>query len=64
MRISRIGPTPKPIAPDRQGSDVRGGVVRVDRQRLYHLVSAPRVEHHALTLRFSPGVAGYAFTFG
>ena len=24
----------------------------------------PRVEHHALTLRFSPGVAGYAFTFG
>jgi cytochrome c biogenesis protein CcdA/thiol-disulfide isomerase/thioredoxin len=53
-----------PIAPDRQGSDVHGGVVRVDRQRLYHLVSAPRVERHALTLRFSPGVAGYAFTFG
>jgi cytochrome c biogenesis protein CcdA/thiol-disulfide isomerase/thioredoxin len=54
----------KPIAPDRQGSDVRDGVVHVDRQRLYHLVSAPGVEHHALTLRFSPGVAGYAFTFG
>jgi cytochrome c biogenesis protein CcdA/thiol-disulfide isomerase/thioredoxin len=54
----------KPIATDREGADVRGGVVRVDRQRLYHLVSAPRVEHHALTLRFSPGVAAYAFTFG
>ncbi|HEY7623188.1 MAG TPA: cytochrome c biogenesis protein DipZ, partial [Solirubrobacteraceae bacterium] len=41
----------KPIAPDREGADVHAGVVRVDRQRLYHLVSAPRVEHHALTLR-------------
>jgi thiol-disulfide isomerase/thioredoxin len=54
----------KPIAPDRSGGDVHGGTVRVDRQRLYHLVSAPRVEHHALTLRFSSGVSGYAFTFG
>jgi hypothetical protein len=54
----------KPIARDREGADVHSGVVRVDRQRLYHVVSAPRVEHHALTLRFSPGVAGYAFTFG
>jgi cytochrome c biogenesis protein CcdA/thiol-disulfide isomerase/thioredoxin len=54
----------KRIAPDRAGSDVHGGAVRVDRQRLYHLVSAPHVEHHALTLRFSSGVSGYAFTFG
>jgi hypothetical protein len=54
----------RPIAADRAGTDVHGGTVRVDRQRLYHLVAAPRVEHHALTLRFSPGVAGYAFTFG
>jgi cytochrome c biogenesis protein CcdA/thiol-disulfide isomerase/thioredoxin len=54
----------KPMAPDRSGADVHGGSVRVDRQRLYHLVSAPSVEHHALTLRFSSGVSGYAFTFG
>jgi hypothetical protein len=54
----------KPIAPNRSGADVHGGIVRVDRQRLYHLVSAPGVEHHALTLRFSSGVSGYAFTFG
>jgi cytochrome c biogenesis protein CcdA/thiol-disulfide isomerase/thioredoxin len=53
-----------PIPADRAGADVHGGVVRVDRQRLYHLVSAPAVEHHELTLRFSSGVAGYAFTFG
>jgi thiol-disulfide isomerase/thioredoxin len=54
----------KPIARDRAGADVHDGAVRVDRQRLYHLVSAPGVEHHALTLRFSSGVSGYAFTFG
>jgi cytochrome c biogenesis protein CcdA/thiol-disulfide isomerase/thioredoxin len=53
-----------PIHADRAGADVHGGVVRVDRQRLYHLVSGPAVEHHALTLRFSSGVSGYAFTFG
>jgi cytochrome c biogenesis protein CcdA/thiol-disulfide isomerase/thioredoxin len=54
----------RPIAADRSGADVHGGVVRVDRQRLYHLVSAPTSAHHALTLRVSPGVQAYAFTFG
>ena len=53
-----------PIPADRAGGDVHGGVVRVDRQRLYHLVSAPKGEHHRLTLRVSPGVGAYAFTFG
>jgi cytochrome c biogenesis protein CcdA/thiol-disulfide isomerase/thioredoxin len=53
-----------PIADDRAGADVHHGVVRVDRQRLYHLVSAPTGEHHALTLRVGPGVQAYAFTFG
>ena len=38
--------------------------MRVTSQRLYHLVSLPGVENHVLTLRFAPGVAGYAFTFG
>ena len=33
-------------------------------QRLYTLVSLPRSERHHLTLRFAPGVSGYAFTFG
>jgi hypothetical protein len=53
-----------PIPADRAGDDVHGGVVRVDRQRLYHLVSAPKGEHHRLTLRVGPGVGAYAFTFG
>jgi hypothetical protein len=36
----------------------------VTTQRLYHLVSRPRPEQHTLGLRFSPGVSGFAFTFG
>jgi hypothetical protein len=38
--------------------------VAVRRQRLYELVSLPRAGEHRLRLRFEPGVAGYAFTFG
>jgi hypothetical protein len=38
--------------------------VTVRRQRLYELVSLPRAGEHRLSLRFEPGVAGYAFTFG
>jgi cytochrome c biogenesis protein CcdA/thiol-disulfide isomerase/thioredoxin len=46
------------------GADVHDGVVKVRRQRLYSLVSLPQEEQHHLTLRFAPGVSGYAFTFG
>jgi cytochrome c biogenesis protein CcdA/thiol-disulfide isomerase/thioredoxin len=38
--------------------------VTVDGRRLYVLMKRPRPEAHELTLRFEPGVAGYAFTFG
>jgi len=38
--------------------------VSVTSQRLYHLLSRPQAAAHDLLLRFSPGVAGYAFTFG
>jgi cytochrome c biogenesis protein CcdA/thiol-disulfide isomerase/thioredoxin len=46
------------------GADVHGGVVTVRRQRLYSLVSLPTDEERRLSLRFAPGVSGYAFTFG
>ena len=46
------------------GADVSGGVVRVTGQRLYRLVDLPKAGRHTLTLRFDPGVSGYAFTFG
>jgi cytochrome c biogenesis protein CcdA/thiol-disulfide isomerase/thioredoxin len=54
----------RPIAAGRAGPDVHGDTVRVDRQRLYHLMTAPKGEHHRLTLEVSPGVGAYAFTFG
>jgi hypothetical protein len=38
--------------------------VTVTGQRLYTLVSMPKVRRFRLTLRFAPGISGYAFTFG
>jgi cytochrome c biogenesis protein CcdA/thiol-disulfide isomerase/thioredoxin len=38
--------------------------VRVTADRLYTLVERPKIDDHLLELHFSPGVAGYAFTFG
>src|SRR3954470_15998966 len=54
----------KPAGAGVAGADVRGGRVTVTSQRLYTLVSLPRNERHALKLRLSPGVSGFAFTFG
>jgi hypothetical protein len=46
------------------GDDVHAGALTVRRQRLYRLVALSSAQHRTLTLRFDPGVAGYAFTFG
>ena len=54
----------RPIRAAEAGADVHGGRVTVRRQRLYRLAELPRAGEHLLTLRFAPGVAGYAFTFG
>ncbi|HVD86610.1 MAG TPA: cytochrome c biogenesis protein DipZ [Solirubrobacterales bacterium] len=54
----------KPISAGAAGSDVHGGVVSVDSQRLYNLVDLPRVGQHVLRLEPEAGVTGYAFTFG
>ncbi len=53
-----------PISSAEAGSDVHGGVVNVDSQRLYNLVDLPAVAGHVLELEPEPGVMGYAFTFG
>jgi cytochrome c biogenesis protein CcdA/thiol-disulfide isomerase/thioredoxin len=53
-----------PVRPAEAGEDVRGGRVSVREERLYRLLSLPRVEDRRLTLRVPPGVTGYAFTFG
>jgi cytochrome c biogenesis protein CcdA/thiol-disulfide isomerase/thioredoxin len=54
----------KPISKEDAGADVHGGAVTVTGQRLYSLVSLPADQQKRLTLRFAPGVSGYAFTFG
>ncbi len=54
----------RPISSADAGSDVHGGVVTVNSQRLYNLVDLPRVEGHVLELEPQAGVMGYAFTFG
>jgi cytochrome c biogenesis protein CcdA/thiol-disulfide isomerase/thioredoxin len=38
--------------------------VHVTTQKLYHLLSRPEPGTHDLRLRFAPGVAAFAFTFG
>jgi cytochrome c biogenesis protein CcdA/thiol-disulfide isomerase/thioredoxin len=40
------------------------GTVRVRKSRLYTLLRLPELRNGLLELRFSPGVRGYAFTFG
>ncbi len=54
----------KPISAASSGEDVKDGKVTVTHQQLYELVSLSSVEEHRLTLKFAPGVSGFAFTFG
>ncbi|MEJ7783356.1 MAG: cytochrome c biogenesis protein DipZ [Solirubrobacteraceae bacterium] len=61
-----LSPPPKRDAGRVQVS-VDGRVTKtvvVRRQRLYTLADFPQTGTHVLELRFEPGVAGYAFTFG
>ena len=54
----------RPVSARAAGADVRGGRVTVREERLYRLLALPEVRDSELTLRFPPGVTGYAFTFG
>ena len=54
----------RPIPDSLAGEDVHDAEAVVSAQRLYRLVDLPRAGRHLLSLRFAPGVAGYAFTFG
>ncbi len=54
----------RPISEQESGEDVRGGRLTVRDQRLYRIVSLPKVEDRRLSLELPAGVSGYAFTFG
>jgi cytochrome c biogenesis protein CcdA/thiol-disulfide isomerase/thioredoxin len=53
-----------PIEDRFTGEDVSGGAATISDQRLYRLADLPDAGDHTLTLRFEPGISGYAFTFG
>jgi cytochrome c biogenesis protein CcdA/thiol-disulfide isomerase/thioredoxin len=54
----------KPIGPDGAGDDVHGGLVTVNRQRLYNVVKLAHPGSGYLSLRVQNGVSAYSFTFG
>ncbi|HEX5309643.1 MAG TPA: cytochrome c biogenesis protein DipZ [Solirubrobacteraceae bacterium] len=54
----------RPISNADAGADVHDGSLTVRGQRLYSLVSLHGDQQHRLSLRLTPGVSGYAFTFG
>ena len=54
----------EPVSDADAGEDVKGGVAEISAQRLYRLVELNEAGEHTLTLRFAPGISGYAFTFG
>src|SRR5215213_163949 len=54
----------RPLSDSDAGEDVSRGGFSVSRQRLYRLVSFPKVEDHTLTIELAPGTSAYAFTFG
>ncbi len=49
-----------------QGADVKGGIVKIDSDRLYNIVDLHgKVESHILRLEFNnQGIRAYTFTFG
>jgi cytochrome c biogenesis protein CcdA/thiol-disulfide isomerase/thioredoxin len=53
-----------PPTGENAGSDVHNGVVTVNEQRLYNIVSEPRDQDETVKVSFSPGTSGYTFTFG
>ena len=53
-----------PVSGAESGEDVEGGVVTIDRPRMYRLVRGADVERHTVTLETeSDGFAAFAFTF-
>ena len=60
--LSSAGGRPRTVGVELDGKP--SGSVTVRRQKLYRLVHLPTVAERELTLRFAPGVSGYAFTFG
>ncbi|MGZ3587301.1 MAG: redoxin domain-containing protein, partial [Candidatus Limnocylindrales bacterium] len=64
VRFGRVLLDGHPIPAAEAGADVHGGLVTVQGQRLYSLVSLRSVGQHSLTVQLPQGIAAYDFTFG
>ncbi len=63
-RTARVLVNGKPIPASEAGSDVHHGLVTVQGQRLYSLISLPGDQQQSFTVQIPPGVSAYDFTFG
>ena len=56
----------KPVDETNEGTDVKNGVLTIPTDRLYNLINLQgKTESHVLKLEFeTPGIQGFAFTFG
>ena len=63
-RTARILLNGKPIPRQDAGTDVHDGLVTVQGQRLYSLISLPDDEQQTFTIQIPPGISAYDFTFG
>ena len=63
-RTARVLLNGKPIPPQDAGSDVHNGLVAVQGQRLYSLISLPHDQQQTFTIQIPPGISAYDFTFG
>jgi cytochrome c biogenesis protein CcdA/thiol-disulfide isomerase/thioredoxin len=63
-RTARVLVNGRPIPASEAGSDVHNGLVTVQGQRLYSLISLPQDQQQTFTIQIPPGVSAYDFTFG
>jgi hypothetical protein len=63
-RTARVLLNGKPIPAQYSGTDVHHGLVTVQGQRLYSLISLPNDQQQTLTIQIPPGISAYDFTFG
>ena len=63
-RTARVLVDGKPISASEAGSDVHDGLVKVQGQRLYSLISLPGDQQQTFTIQIPPGISAYDFTFG
>ena len=63
-RTAKVLVNGRPIPAAEAGRDVHHGLVTVQSQRLYELISLPQDQQQTFTIQIPPGISAYDFTFG